>query len=79
MQTHASAVVLLSRRGHRFATSARKGTEMKPSTLYAIALGIVSGVAIAYIYKCKRLKRQNDEQADEIERLHKFIYKEVLI
>lgn len=31
------------------------------------------------IEKCKHLKRQNDEQADEIERLHKFIYKEVLI
>lgn len=52
---------------------------MKPSTLYAIALGIVSGVAIAYIEKCKRLECENDEQADEIERLHKFIYKEVLI
>lgn len=52
---------------------------MKPSTLYAIALGIVSGIAVAYIEKCKRLKRQNDEQADEIERLHKFIYKEVII
>lgn len=52
---------------------------MKPSTLYAIAIGIVSGIAVAYIEKCKRLKRQNDEQADDIERLHKFIYKEVMI
>lgn len=52
---------------------------MKPLYLYAIAIGIVSGIAIAYIQKCKRLKRQNDEQADEIKRLHKFIYKEVLI
>lgn len=52
---------------------------MKPSTMYAISLGIVSGIAVAYIEKCKRLKRQNDEQADEIKRLYKFIYKEVLI
>lgn len=52
---------------------------MKPLTLYAIALGIVSGVAIAFIQKSKRLERRNNEQADEIERLHKFIYKEVLI
>lgn len=52
---------------------------MKPLTIYAIAIGIVSGIAVAYIEKCKRLKRQNDEQADEIERLQKFIYKEVLI
>ena len=52
---------------------------MKPLTLYAIALGVVSGIAIAYIQKCKQLERKNDEQADEIKRLHKFIYKEVLI
>lgn len=52
---------------------------MKPLSLYAIALGVVSSIAIAYIQKCKRLERQNDEQADEIKRLHKFIYKEVLI
>lgn len=52
---------------------------MKPLYLYAIALGIVSGIAIAYIEKCKRLERKNKKQADEIDRLHKFIYKEVLI
>ena len=52
---------------------------MKPLYLYAIAIVVVSGIAIAYIQKCKRLERQNDEQADEIDRLHKFIYKEVLI
>ncbi len=52
---------------------------MKPLYLYAIALGVVSGIAVAYIERCKRLERQNDEQADEIKRLHKFIYKEVLI
>lgn len=52
---------------------------MKPLYLYAIALGIVSGIAIAYIEKCKQLERQNDEQADEIDRLRRFIYKEVMI
>ena len=52
---------------------------MKPSTLYVIAIGIVSGVAIAYIEKCKRLKRQNDEQADEINRLKNYIMEEVLV
>jgi len=51
---------------------------MKPSTLYVIAIGIVSGVAIAYIEKCKRLKRQNDEQADEINRLKNYIMEEIL-
>jgi hypothetical protein len=52
---------------------------MKPSTLYAIALGIVSGIAVAYIEKCKKLKRQNDEQADEIDRLKNYIMEETLI
>jgi hypothetical protein len=52
---------------------------MKPSTLYAIALGIVSGIAVAYIEKCKRLERQNDEQADEINRLKNYIMEEILI
>lgn len=47
--------------------------------LLTFALSVVSGIAIAYIEKCKKLKRQNDEQADEIKRLHKFIYKEVMI
>ena len=52
---------------------------MKPLYLYSIAIGIVSGIAIAYIEKCKRLERDNEKQADEIKRLHKFIYKEVMI
>jgi len=52
---------------------------VKPLYLYAIALGIVFGVAIAYIQKSKRLERRSNEQADEIKRLRKFIYKEVLI
>lgn len=51
---------------------------MKPLYLYAIALGIVSGIAIAYIQKCKRLERQNDEQADEINRLKNYIMEEIL-
>ena len=52
---------------------------MKPLTIYAIALGIVSGIAVAYIDKCKRLKRQNDEQADKISRLENYIMEEILI
>lgn len=67
------------RRGHSFATSARKETNVKPITFFAIALGAISGVAFTYIVKCKRLEHKNKEQADEIERLHKFIYKEVMI
>lgn len=51
---------------------------MKPLYLYAIALGIVSGIAIAYIEKCKKLKRHNDEQADEINRLKNYIMEEIL-
>jgi hypothetical protein len=52
---------------------------MKPLYLYAIALGVVSGIAIAYIQKCKQLEHRSNEQADEIKRLHKFIYEEVMI
>lgn len=51
----------------------------KNEKLLTFALSIVSGIAIAYIGKCKRLECENDEQADEIKRLHKFIYKEVMI
>lgn len=52
---------------------------MKPITFFAIAFGAISGVAFTYIVKCKQLEHKNKEQDDEIERLHKFIYKEVLI
>ena len=51
---------------------------MKPLYLYAIALGIVSGIAIAYIEKCKRLERKNKKQADEINRLKNYIMEEIL-
>jgi uncharacterized protein (UPF0335 family) len=51
----------------------------KTEKLLAVAVSITAGIAIAYIQKCKRLERENKKQADEVKRLHKFIYKEVLI
>lgn len=41
--------------------------------LSAITIGIISGIAIAYIQKSKRLERLNDAQAETISELRDYI------
>lgn len=45
----------------------------KTEKLSAIAIGIVSGIAIAYIRETKRLERLNRLQDEQIERLKEYI------
>lgn len=41
--------------------------------LLAVAFGVVSGIAIAYIQKCKSLERLNGIQAETIKGLREYI------
>lgn len=45
----------------------------KTEKLSAIAIGIVSGIAIAYIHKSKQLERLNGIQAETIKGLREYI------
>ena len=45
----------------------------KTEKLLAVAVSVVSGVAIAYIQKAKQLERLNGIQAKTIEELRKYI------
>ena len=41
--------------------------------LLAVAFGVVSGIAIAYIQKSKHIERLNDAQAETIKELREYI------
>lgn len=45
----------------------------KTEKLFSIAIGIVSGIAIAYIHKYKQLERLNSIQAETIKELRDYI------
>lgn len=45
----------------------------KTEKFLAVALGVVSGIAIAYIQKSKHLERLNDAQAETIKELREYI------
>lgn len=45
----------------------------KSEKLSAIAIGIISGIAIAYIQKSKQLERLNSIQAETIKGLREYI------
>lgn len=45
----------------------------KTEKLSSIAIGIVSGIAIAYIQKSKQLKRLNSIQSETIKELREYI------
>lgn len=46
---------------------------MKNNCLWAVILGIVSGIAIAYMRETNRLERLNRLQEEQIERLKEYI------
>lgn len=39
----------------------------------AVTIGVISGIAIAYIHKSKQLERLNDVQAETIKELRDYI------
>lgn len=45
----------------------------RKSIFYAIAVGVVTGIAIAYIQKSKQLERLNGIQAETIKGLREYI------
>lgn len=45
----------------------------KTEKLSLLAIGVVSGIAIAYIHKCKHLERLNNAQAETIKDLRQYI------
>lgn len=45
----------------------------RESIFYAIAVGVVTGIAIAYIQKSKQLERLNGIQAETIKGLREYI------
>lgn len=45
----------------------------RESIFYAIAVGVVAGIAIAYIQKSKHLERLNSIQAETIKELREYI------
>lgn len=45
----------------------------KTEKLLAVAFGVVSGIALAYIQKSKRLERLNGIQAETIKELREYI------
>jgi hypothetical protein len=45
----------------------------KTEKFLAVAFGVASGIAIAYIQKFKHLERLNRSQAEQIERLKAYI------
>lgn len=61
----------ISRRPH---AQAEGGYTMIPTEkLSAITIGIISGIAIAYIHKSKQLERLNGIQAKTIKELREYI------
>jgi hypothetical protein len=45
----------------------------RESIFYAIAVGVVTGIAIAYMQKSERLERLNSIQAETIKGLREYI------
>jgi hypothetical protein len=45
----------------------------RESIFYAIAVGVVTGIAIAYMQKSERLERLNSIQAETIKELREYI------
>lgn len=45
----------------------------KTEKLLAVAVSITTGIAIAYIHKCKSLERLNGIQAETIKELREYI------
>jgi hypothetical protein len=48
----------------------------KTEKLLAVALSVVSGIAIVYIQKCKQLQVTNEIQSEQINNLWEFVNRE---